>query len=322
MTDQHERKVNILAFAQRPIAYYPIFARIGGSVTAGIFLSQLFYWSDKGKLKNGWIWKTQEEWTKETCLSRHEQEHARKTLRGLRLLQEKREGIPARLYYRLDLARLVELCEAECPSSADLSAGKWQTGLPESGKQDPAFSHTTSETTTETTSENTHPEGVRASPPPETTSGIATEPGRSGGEEANVPTTCVPPLPEHSEPDNDEPDPPDPGSREGESETVALDPLWLPALARACREDPQHVPKTWRTKAVAFAKRLAAQGLTPREIARWYGPGGWWDAHDWRGKQGDPPKLEQILETVGKASFAQKQEDRHYAAQRRLWNVQ
>ena len=30
------------------IAYHPELARVGGSITAGVFLSQMLYWTDKG----------------------------------------------------------------------------------------------------------------------------------------------------------------------------------------------------------------------------------------------------------------------------------
>ena len=98
----------VLSFAARPIAYYPVFARIAGTVKAGIFLSQLFYWSGKGSNADGWIYKTQAEWKEETELSAYEQKTARETLKGLGLIEEKLKGIPAQLYYRLNLDHLIE----------------------------------------------------------------------------------------------------------------------------------------------------------------------------------------------------------------------
>jgi hypothetical protein len=93
----------------RPIAYYPALAAIAGGVTAGVFLAQLFYWHDKGADPAGWIYKTQAEWQAETGLTRWEQETARRHLRQRGILEEKLAGIPARLYYRLDVARVIEL---------------------------------------------------------------------------------------------------------------------------------------------------------------------------------------------------------------------
>jgi len=95
------------------IAYHPELARVGGSITAGVFLSQMLYWTDKGKLANGWIWKTQEEWTKETALTKAEQVTARRHLKERGLLEEKYGGIPRQLYYRLNMERMMELLSGE-----------------------------------------------------------------------------------------------------------------------------------------------------------------------------------------------------------------
>jgi len=83
----------------RPVAYYPSLVKITGSVGAGIFLCQLLYWKGKEADPEGWIFKTQGEISEETGLTRSEQETARKLLRERGLLEEKRAGIPARLYF-------------------------------------------------------------------------------------------------------------------------------------------------------------------------------------------------------------------------------
>jgi len=92
----------------RPVAYHPDFAKAIGSVQAALFLSQLLYWSDKGD-NDGWIYKTQKEFYEETGLSRREQETARRKLKELGILEEKYQGIPRKLYYRVNMDRLVEL---------------------------------------------------------------------------------------------------------------------------------------------------------------------------------------------------------------------
>lgn len=115
-------KEAILAFAERPIAFYPAFARIGGSVNAGVFLSQLFFWTGKGKKADGWIYKTRDEWTEETTLSRYEQEHARKLLRERGLIEERYAGIPRQLYYRLDMDRLTYALTVTQSSDGDISS--------------------------------------------------------------------------------------------------------------------------------------------------------------------------------------------------------
>lgn len=116
-----------------PIAYHRCLADICGSVTAGLMLSQMLYWSDKGE--DGWFWKTGEEWERETGLTRTEQENARKRLRDLKFVIEDRRGVPARLYFKLDESqiagnlqtRLLELSELVCGNPAIKNAGNPQT---------------------------------------------------------------------------------------------------------------------------------------------------------------------------------------------------
>jgi hypothetical protein len=103
----------------RPIAFHPAFARIAGSVHGGLFLSQLFYWMGKGADPDGWIYKTRDEWQAETYLTRYEQETARRDLRELGVLEEKLAGLPARLYYRVNSERLLELLDSAYSSVGD-----------------------------------------------------------------------------------------------------------------------------------------------------------------------------------------------------------
>lgn len=72
----------------RTISFNPAFARIGGSAAAGLFLSQLFYWSDRGRLADGWIHKSQTEWQAETFLTPSEQKTARAALLATGVLEE------------------------------------------------------------------------------------------------------------------------------------------------------------------------------------------------------------------------------------------
>ena len=92
----------------RPIAFYSAYAHALGSVTAALLLSQLCYWSDKGHDAEGWIYKTQAELELETGMGRREQETARRVLRGAGVLEEKKAGTPARLYFRVDFEALVD----------------------------------------------------------------------------------------------------------------------------------------------------------------------------------------------------------------------
>lgn len=115
---------SVRACLQRPIAYHRIFAKIGGSITAGLLLSQLFYWSDKGSGGDGWIYKTQNDIEEETGMSRWEQESARKLLREKGLVEETKRGLPAKLFYRVNISALMEAIQKIAEGPANKDAGK------------------------------------------------------------------------------------------------------------------------------------------------------------------------------------------------------
>jgi hypothetical protein len=107
----------------RPVAYHPIIARAVKSVTAGVFLSQFLYWTPRTKDTGGWIYKTQADIYEETALTRREQETARRILRERGVLEEKKAGVPCRLYFRVNMGALVKLLGEEAkepPSSQDV----------------------------------------------------------------------------------------------------------------------------------------------------------------------------------------------------------
>ena len=56
-----------------------------------------------------------------------------------------------------------------------------------------------------------------------------------------------------------------------------------------------------KTNAGRLAKRgkeLLAAGYTPEQVEQLYSPGGWWYREDWRGQKGNPPKPENVGETI------------------------
>ncbi len=108
------------------IAFHPAIAKITNDVKAALFFCQLMYWSDKGHDERGWIWKTREQWTDETALSRREQETARGRLRKLDLIEEHRRGLPARLYYRVKWERLTVLLQARADENITRMAETYQ----------------------------------------------------------------------------------------------------------------------------------------------------------------------------------------------------
>lgn len=121
--------MKLLKILSRPVAFHRCLAELTGSVTSGLMLSQAIYWTPRTKDSDGWFWKTQEEWFEETMLSRKEQETARRRLKELgngSVWHEQLRGVPAKLFYRIDLDAL----EALLLASKDETIG--QSSMPES----------------------------------------------------------------------------------------------------------------------------------------------------------------------------------------------
>lgn len=162
---------NLISLLDRPIAYQACFVRFGG-VTGAVLLSQLVYWHNR--MDGSWFYKTQKEIKSETGLTREEQETARRRLVSADVLEEKRRGVPAKLYFRVKADRLEELLlkgETKTKTSmrdsriqesgkgADKIAENTHASLRETHSPacgNPAFIHTVDyqETTTEITSES------------------------------------------------------------------------------------------------------------------------------------------------------------------------
>ncbi len=92
----------------KPIGFNPLLAKLAGSATAGLFMSQLLYWWGKGDYED-WIYKTIDEVKKETCLTRSEQSRAIKRWVVLGVLKVKIAGIPARRFFQIDTKKLVTI---------------------------------------------------------------------------------------------------------------------------------------------------------------------------------------------------------------------
>ncbi|MFK7160251.1 DnaT-like ssDNA-binding domain-containing protein [Marinospirillum sp. MEB164] len=107
----------------RPIAFNRDFARLGIGVTGALMLSQAVYWSKRTSNADGWFYKTQADWEEETALSRYEQETARKRLKALGILEEKRQGIPCRCFYRVNTEKLISALQTSMRESSKLDCG-------------------------------------------------------------------------------------------------------------------------------------------------------------------------------------------------------
>src|SRR5262249_45025453 len=95
----------------RPIAFHRCFVTVAGSVSAALMLSQAIYWCQRTGRGSGWFYKSHLQWEDETGLTRHQQVTARKLLRASGVWFEERRGIPARLWFDVDLDALISKLE-------------------------------------------------------------------------------------------------------------------------------------------------------------------------------------------------------------------
>ena len=96
----------------RWIAFHKRLVDLTGSVKASLMLSQAIYWTRRGRdirQEDGWFFKTIDQWQYEIGLSRHEQASSRAILRGLHVLAERKHGVPAKSFFRVDGERLARL---------------------------------------------------------------------------------------------------------------------------------------------------------------------------------------------------------------------
>lgn len=128
----------------RPIAFHACLARMTGSVNAGLMLSQAIFWSRRSSTKDGWFYKIAEEWEDETTMKRDAQEAARKRLKQFTFWQEELRGLPAKLYFRVDMDEL----ETRLGQEPKLESSKSRNSV--RSKAEPSnLSEITAETTTE-----------------------------------------------------------------------------------------------------------------------------------------------------------------------------
>lgn len=124
----------------RPIAFHRAFVTLTGSITAALMLSQAMYWRKRTKDTGRWFYKSQEEWTEETGMTRREQETARKKLLACGVWEEWRDRINHRIYFRVKIEALGVMAESDITQCRN-------TPLPNGGKR---HSSNVSETTAET----------------------------------------------------------------------------------------------------------------------------------------------------------------------------
>ena len=103
-----------MLLAQPPIAFHRVFVDITGSATAALLLSCLIELQEQtGVDADDWFQTSSDHIGAKSGLSRKEQATARRALRHLGLLQERREGFPARFELRIVFSNVSNLLIAQ-----------------------------------------------------------------------------------------------------------------------------------------------------------------------------------------------------------------
>jgi hypothetical protein len=114
----------------RPISFNPRLVGLTGSINSAILLSQFLYWQDIVGEGN-WFYKSQEQITDETSLTRHETDRARKVLVDRGILNERKKEV---MYYRVDMERITDLLSAANRGGKTGSDDSNDGGLPQTSK--------------------------------------------------------------------------------------------------------------------------------------------------------------------------------------------
>jgi hypothetical protein len=138
----------------RPIAFLPNLARELGGMEEAIFYQQLYYWSDKGSLPDGWVYKTIAEIEEETTLTRRQQDRVRRKLIEDAWIEVKKTHAPngaPTLHYRC----LVEISIGTKRTNGNVRKGQMETHKRDKSKRTKSTNVPYTESTTEKTAEST-----------------------------------------------------------------------------------------------------------------------------------------------------------------------
>ena len=104
----------VLEVFDLPITFHRCLVRVTGSVTAALMLSQAMAWTEElAPDVEGWFMRSQGDWAEETGLSRWEQQTARRILRESNFIEERKWGLPAKLWCRVNKGPIWQaLCAA------------------------------------------------------------------------------------------------------------------------------------------------------------------------------------------------------------------
>lgn len=131
-----------------------VYIRAMGSIDGGLLLSQMIYWSDKGKREDGYFYKTYAEWEDETTLSKYEVSKNVAIMVSAGFLQtiiKKANGAPT-VHYKFSIDEFQQWIVKKLDNGIDsfLTIDSEETSQ--------SLTETTSETTPETTTDNDNKE--------------------------------------------------------------------------------------------------------------------------------------------------------------------
>jgi hypothetical protein len=151
----------LIKLNQRPIAVYPIYIKLTGSVTSGLLLSQIMYWYSA--VNGRAFYKSDAEIMEETMLTANELRSAKLRLKSLSFMNMYLKGVPARTHYEID----ADLLFSEINKSSLVKSTKLDKLNPLNSVSD--INETITESTTENTTKNTTKKGCEfENPLPET----------------------------------------------------------------------------------------------------------------------------------------------------------
>jgi hypothetical protein len=151
----------LIKLNQRPIAVYPIYIKLTGSVTSGLLLSQIMYWYSA--VNGRAFYKSDAEIMEETMLTANELRSAKLRLKSLSFMNMYLKGVPARTHYEID----ADLLFSEINKCSLVKSTKLDKLNPLNSLSD--INETITENTTENTTKNTTKKGCEfENPLPET----------------------------------------------------------------------------------------------------------------------------------------------------------
>ena len=137
----------LIKLNQRPIAVYPIYIKLTGSVTSGLLLSQIMYWYSA--VNGRAFYKSDSEIMEETMLTANELRSAKLRLKSLSFMNMYLKGVPARTHYEID----ADLLFSEINKSSLVKSTKLDKLNSLNSVSD--INETITENTTENTTKNT-----------------------------------------------------------------------------------------------------------------------------------------------------------------------